>query len=80
MILWLTRFFDFLHRTHGNSKRVNEIIRHHWGIENILHRCLDMRYNQDRIQANNPNYIANRSALNKLALAYLGELPLLAME
>ena len=54
-----------------NSKRVNEIIRHHWGIENNLHWCLDMRYNQDRIQANNPNYIANRSALNKLALAYL---------
>ena len=36
-----------------------------------MHLCHDMRYNQDRMQANNPNYIANRSAMNKLALAYL---------
>jgi predicted transposase YbfD/YdcC len=54
-----------------NIQRVHEVIRLHWGIENNLHWCLDMRYNQDRMQANNPNYIANCSALNKLALAYL---------
>lgn len=69
---WEQRFYiTSLPPIDENSKRVNEIIRHHWGIENNLHWCLDMRYNQDRIQANNPNYIANRSALNKLALAYL---------
>jgi len=54
-----------------NAPRVAEVIRQHWGIENQLHWCLDVRFNQDRMQANNPNYIANRSALNKLALAYL---------
>ena len=54
-----------------NAPRVAEVIRQHLSIENQLHWCLDVRFNQDRMQANNPNYIANRSALNKLALAYL---------
>lgn len=52
-------------------QRIGEVVRQHWGIENQLHWLLDVRFNQDRMQANNPNYIANRSALNKLALAYL---------
>ena len=52
-----------LHHIDTSIKRI--------GIENQLHWCLDVRFNQDRMQANNPNYIANRSALNKLALAYL---------
>ena len=54
-----------------NLERILEVIREHWGIENNLHWVLDMRFNQDRMQANNPLYIANRSALNKLALAML---------
>ena len=53
------------------AKRISEVVRTHWKIENNLHWCLDVRFSQDRMQANNPNYIANRSALNKLALAYL---------
>lgn len=30
-----------------------------------------MHWNQDKMQANNLNYIANRANLNKLALAFL---------
>ena len=53
-----------LHHIDTSIKRI--------GIENQLHWCLDVRFNLDRMQANNPNHIANRSsALNKFALAYL---------
>ncbi len=52
-------------------QRISETLRYHWGLENQSHWLLDVRFNQDRMQANNPNYIANCNALNKLALAYL---------
>lgn len=54
-----------------NLPLVTRVIRNHWGIENNLHWMLDMYWQQDRIQASNPNYISNRCALNKMALAYL---------
>ena len=69
---WEERYYiSSIFASEENASRVAEIIKLHWGIENQLHWCLDMRFNQDKMQANNPNYIANRSALNKLALAYL---------
>lgn len=52
-------------------KTIGDIVRAHWSIENRLHWMLDMYWSQDRIQAKNPNYIANRSQLNKLALAFI---------
>lgn len=52
-------------------KDIGKVIRAHWSIENRLHWMLDMYWSQDRIQAKNPNYIANRSQLNKLALAFI---------
>ena len=55
----------------NNIEKIGEIARSHWSIENRLHWILDMHWNQDRMQANNPNYIANRANLNKLALAFL---------
>ena len=51
--------------------RIYEAIRAHWGIENNLHYVLDVYWRQDAISAKNPCYIANRSALAKLALAFL---------
>lgn len=53
------------------AKNVGEIIRAHWGVENNLHWMLDNLFRQDRMQADNPNYLTNRCALNKLALALL---------
>ena len=52
-------------------ERLGEVIRAHWGIENRLHWMLDNLFRQDRMQADNPNYLSNRCALNKLALAML---------
>ena len=57
--------------TEENAERFAEIIRAHWGIENRLHWMLDMRFNQDQMQSSSPNYISNRSSINKLALAML---------
>lgn len=52
-----------------NIDRVYTGIRSHWHIENKLHYVLDVNWSQDAMQAKNPVYIANRSTLNKLALA-----------
>lgn len=52
-------------------EQIYEAIRAHWSIENNLHWSLDCCFKQDRIQAGNATYIANRFALNKLALAML---------
>ena len=52
-------------------EQVAQIIRSHWSIENKLHWTLDNLFRQDRMQADCPSYIENRSALNKLALALL---------
>ena len=38
-------------------------------IENRLHWLLDVRFDQDRMQANDPAYIENRAALSRMALA-----------
>ena len=54
-----------------NLKLIAKVVRSHWGIENNLHWMLDMHWQQDRMQAINPNYISNRSALCKMALAYI---------
>lgn len=51
--------------------KVAEVIRSHWGIENNLHWMLDNLFQQDRVQAEDPTYISNRTALNKICLALL---------
>ncbi len=53
------------------AEKMGEIIRAHWGVENSLHWMLDNLFRQDRMQADNRNYLTNRCALNKLALALL---------
>ena len=46
-------------------------IRSHWGIENALHWCLDVTFNQDRTQCSNADYIKGRTVLNKMAFNLL---------
>lgn len=55
----------------GAARKLCSIIRGHWAVENRLHWVLDVNFNQDRMQATDENYITNRAALNKLALAML---------
>ena len=53
----------------SNLRRIADTVRAHWSIENRLHWLLDVRFDQDRMQANDPSYIENRAALNRMALA-----------
>lgn len=53
------------------AEQIVKIIRDHWSIENCLHWVLDVDFNEDRLQASNPNYLANRSLLIKNALNVL---------
>lgn len=53
------------------AERLCNIIQAHWSVENKLHWALDIHFDQDRIQAGDTRYIANRVAVNKLALAML---------
>lgn len=50
---------------------IARIIRSHWAVENNLHWMLDVHFLRDRTQAKSPYYIANRVALNKMALAMI---------
>lgn len=54
-----------------DAEDLTSLIRNHWSIENCLHWVLDVQFNEDRIQATNPNYISNRTLLNKNALNVL---------
>ena len=49
-------------------------IRSHWAIENSLHWCLDVTFNQDRTQCTNADYIKGRTVLNKVAFNLLSKL------
>ena len=55
----------------GVAQTLCRVIRSHWAIENNLHWVLDVNFIQDRTQAIDKDYITNRAALNKLALAML---------
>ena len=64
-------YISSIPQTDAAAEKLNAIIRTHWAVENKLHWILDVNFNQDRMQAKDENYITNRSALNKLALAML---------
>lgn len=49
------------------AQRVLRCIRSHWKIENSLHWCLDVTFNQDRTQCSNASYIKGRTVLSKMA-------------
>ena len=56
------------------AERVMRCIRSHWAIENSLHWCLDVTFNQDRTQCTNADYIKGRTVLNKVAFNLLSKL------
>lgn len=62
------------------AQRVMRCIRSHWGIENSLHWCLDVTFNQDRTQCSNADYIKGRTILNKMAFNLLSKMQNLEVE
>ena len=62
------------------AQRVMRCIRSHWGIENSLHWCLDVTFNQDRTQCSNADYIKGQTVLNKMAFNLLSKMQNLEVE
>lgn len=56
------------------AERLMRCIRSHWEIENSLHWCLDVIFNQDRTQCSNADYIKGRTVLSKIAFNLLSKL------
>ena len=55
----------------ADAGRFNELIRHHWGIENKLHWVLDVAFGEDLDRKRAGNAAQNFSRLNRIALNLL---------
>ena len=62
------------------AQRAMRCIRSHWQIENALHWCLDVTFNQDRTQCSNADYIKGRTVLTKIAFNFLSKLQTMELE
>ena len=49
-------------------ERFNEIVRSHWGIENELHWCLDVVFNEDQARNRKGHCAENMALMRKVAL------------
>jgi predicted transposase YbfD/YdcC len=54
-----------------DAARLNQAIRHHWGIENKLHWALDVSFGEDLGRKRAANAAQNSSILNRIALNLL---------
>ncbi|HEU0064837.1 MAG TPA: ISAs1 family transposase [Flavisolibacter sp.] len=52
----------------ADAKKFNEAIREHWGIENNLHWCLDVVFDEDQSQKRAGNAAENFSTITRIAL------------
>lgn len=52
----------------ADAKKFNEAIREHWGIENNLHWCLDVVFNEDNSQKRAGNAAENFAIITRIAL------------
>ncbi|WP_448824368.1 ISAs1 family transposase [Capnocytophaga gingivalis] len=57
-----------------DPKKINRAIRAHWGIENNLHRSLDVLLNEDHSQKSNHNVVENFHIMSLLALFIIKEI------
>lgn len=64
-----TRYY--LSDTVLSASAFNKAVRHHWGIENQLHWCLDVAFLEDRQRIRLENGAENFATLRKLALQLL---------
>ncbi len=61
----------YISSLHADAKRLNEIVRQHWAVENNLHWSLDVIFKEDS-SLKKTNYSAiNFNIINKVALAIL---------
>ena len=55
----------------ANSKRLGEVIRAHWAIENSLHWCLDVTFNEDGCRVRTDNAAENFNLIRKITMNLL---------
>lgn len=55
------------------AETMARVIRRYWRIENSLHRVLDVTFSQDRTQCRNGDYLAGRTATNKVIFNLLSK-------
>ena len=55
----------------ADAAKFNNIIRSHWGVENKLHWCLDVIFNEDQSRVRKDNGAENFSILRRIALNIL---------
>ena len=53
------------------AARFNSAVRHHWGVENQLHWCLDMVFHEDQQRIRAGNGAENFATVRKMALQLL---------
>ena len=56
---------------HGSAKMIANAIRSHWSVENSLHWCLDVAFNEDKNQIRAGNAPENLSTVRRIALNIL---------
>lgn len=54
-----------------DSKRLNQIIRSHWGVENNLHWRLDVVFNEDKSSKRKDNSAPNFNIITKMAMTLI---------
>ena len=57
----------------ADARRINEVARMHWGIENKLHWRLDVTFNEDKAGIRNDNAAENMDIVRKWALNVLSK-------
>lgn len=55
----------------ANAKQIEKVVRKHWGIENKVHWCLDVAFNEDNSRKRNKYSAQNYSVINRIALNLL---------
>jgi len=55
----------------GDAEKINLAVRAHWGIENSLHWCLDVIFDEDRSRIRKGNAAQNFSLIKKIVLNML---------
>jgi predicted transposase YbfD/YdcC len=56
------------------AKQYNELVRGHWGIENLLHWHLDVTFREDASRVRSGNAPLNLNILRKMALMKIGQM------
>ena len=51
-----------------DAQRFGRAVREHWGVENNLHRCLDVTFREDDSRARTKNAAQNVATLRRIAL------------